>query len=423
MWECQQQYPSSLKEKLQEMFRGHLAGSYFAYGMSSPTRLLMNTIHYDASDPRDKAYAIYGLLGARGMVLPTVDYTKSVADIYRETVRTLIELDQDGTILLNVDGLAKTPGLPSWVADLGHRDQAFWDASPNYPAVRDSQLNFYFKEVGKHISLEGMIIDRVSSRAVSSMAHYLETGPKGVAYKSWTKNELPVDEFWQQLFQSDMTIKDCGSTVLLYNIHVAEDFLRYVQDPTLSELEQDQWLHTLYACLQLQRKEQLQPSVQQDWEAWRAVILRAKDDTITGAEASKRCIDRIEQDEAIIEQFWLLSWTEGFRNRYPLLDNRRELATAYELTSDQRCARIHRWFTSRHAQKTLFKTEKSALGIAIHSIQPGDEVAFISGIPKPMIIRREGQHYRLVSAADLHYVSGQEPLSLEKSQLQFFEFI
>ncbi|KIN06964.1 hypothetical protein OIDMADRAFT_108022 [Oidiodendron maius Zn] len=70
------------------------------------------------SDPRDKVFAVQGLLSALGVTLPDADYTKPLSIIYLDAYKALIMHQGQFGILdeLNRCCLVQTtPGLPSWV--------------------------------------------------------------------------------------------------------------------------------------------------------------------------------------------------------------------------------------------------------------------------------------------------------------------
>jgi hypothetical protein len=80
----------------------------------------------DATDKRDKIYAGYGVLKKAleplGKVPEAIlfpDYTRSIADIYVDTIRVLLRYTPELSMLSAVQDLAdtKTEGLPSWVPD------------------------------------------------------------------------------------------------------------------------------------------------------------------------------------------------------------------------------------------------------------------------------------------------------------------
>lgn len=69
-----------------------------------------------ATDPRDKVYALLGLLPQEMVDLIHVDYTKSVAQVYIATASLLVK-NIGLTILSAVQGTSLIEGLPSWVPD------------------------------------------------------------------------------------------------------------------------------------------------------------------------------------------------------------------------------------------------------------------------------------------------------------------
>lgn len=84
-----------------------------------------------SSDPRDKVFALLGLIvgaGAEGLV---ADYSRSVADVYTWIARYLIDvqkvaaLDILGEVNLVEQGASQAYDLPSWVPDWSNSGQTF----------------------------------------------------------------------------------------------------------------------------------------------------------------------------------------------------------------------------------------------------------------------------------------------------------
>ncbi|KAJ4296565.1 hypothetical protein N0V90_006611 [Kalmusia sp. IMI 367209] len=83
---------------------------------ASKLEAILSTLEYQASDPRDKVYALQGLLG--NFITP--DYTKSTKEVYSGLMLEYIANFQD-LYLLRFSGTARYPsqvkGLPSWAPD------------------------------------------------------------------------------------------------------------------------------------------------------------------------------------------------------------------------------------------------------------------------------------------------------------------
>lgn len=80
--------------------------------------LLWNMWDRDATDPRDKVFAVLGLVDTEDTgPQPAVDYSKSLQQVYREVAAFIIEKDKKLDIILAANGLERSNGLPSWVPD------------------------------------------------------------------------------------------------------------------------------------------------------------------------------------------------------------------------------------------------------------------------------------------------------------------
>ena len=100
----------------------------FGFVTAMPEELCLSTLLFrtsldrEASDPRDKVYALYGLVQGYQKVPLTVSYAMSVEDLYRSTVRFCIENEESLSILKPVPTFKNQSDLPSWVPDW--RDQS-----------------------------------------------------------------------------------------------------------------------------------------------------------------------------------------------------------------------------------------------------------------------------------------------------------
>jgi hypothetical protein len=70
------------------------------------------------SDPRDKVYGLYGIFEhAHISGLPSVDYERTVQDLYKAVAMAVIERDGSLSILSQACLQPLVPDLPSWVPD------------------------------------------------------------------------------------------------------------------------------------------------------------------------------------------------------------------------------------------------------------------------------------------------------------------
>ncbi|KAF3803307.1 hypothetical protein GCG54_00013417 [Colletotrichum gloeosporioides] len=82
--------------------------------------LLWNTWDREAKDRRDKVFAVLGLVGKNKGLLLKPDYSKSVRQVFCETARDVIRMEDKLDILLAANGTRNDVDgvqLPSWVPD------------------------------------------------------------------------------------------------------------------------------------------------------------------------------------------------------------------------------------------------------------------------------------------------------------------
>jgi hypothetical protein len=85
---------------------------------------LVLTRKLQATDPRDKVYAVLGLVGSVYTARIPVDYGLSVSDVFSQTCKTYIEATKDLSILYDCD-FSSITGLPSWALDWSVAGQPF----------------------------------------------------------------------------------------------------------------------------------------------------------------------------------------------------------------------------------------------------------------------------------------------------------
>jgi hypothetical protein len=137
-----------------------------------PLDLLMRWRHRDATDPRDKVYALMGLLPEA--VLPNArgyDYIASASLLFANVTFDLIQLEDGLRPLIGSSEMPhKTPELASWAIDfantnrLGHGQLKWWGHSHRYRQFSTCgarTLDASLSNDSKMLSLTGRCLDKI----------------------------------------------------------------------------------------------------------------------------------------------------------------------------------------------------------------------------------------------------------------------
>ena len=79
--------------------------------------LLSHTAAFETTEPRDRVYALYGLLRVAGIVNFVPDYSMSVAEVYQQITLFVLSM-KSGLDVLELKPWDQDLALPSWVIDL-----------------------------------------------------------------------------------------------------------------------------------------------------------------------------------------------------------------------------------------------------------------------------------------------------------------
>ncbi|KAJ4334110.1 hypothetical protein N0V95_009253 [Ascochyta clinopodiicola] len=114
--------------------------------------LLVTTWDRASTDPRDKVFAMLGLVGEAEDVSLKPDYSKSTEQVYREVAREIIVKQGHMDVLLAASGVDGNEGIPSWVPD--------WrcEAAANKPTLlvnRHLMMKLYFTGSMSKVVLNG----------------------------------------------------------------------------------------------------------------------------------------------------------------------------------------------------------------------------------------------------------------------------
>ena len=129
---------------------------------------------WEATDPRDKIYALLGLASDRAASKIVPDYTSSVAELYKRVA--IYHLQKYGLEFLELAGdtsLRRVDGLPSWCPDWSNStwyNIGKYESSVRYyanqPAGADTRMTINFSQENNILRVRGKIIDKIKTASV-----------------------------------------------------------------------------------------------------------------------------------------------------------------------------------------------------------------------------------------------------------------
>ncbi|EXJ62883.1 hypothetical protein A1O7_03325 [Cladophialophora yegresii CBS 114405] len=122
-----------------------------------------------ATNPKDKVFALYGILQELQFEMPQPDYKKTVQRIYKESVVATIKHDQSLFVLYCVPTASRRPGLASWVPDWSQPawkepDHRHCFSYKQFAAAKDSRGGWRFSPDADRLIVSGIIFDSVAFR-------------------------------------------------------------------------------------------------------------------------------------------------------------------------------------------------------------------------------------------------------------------
>jgi hypothetical protein len=335
--------------------------------------LLAHTITFRATDPRDKIFAMLGILKkltSSSAPFITIDYNLSAAEVYVEATRAILQLTGWLGFLCQVDpsGRDRDPKLPSWVPGfsimpatvIGGLKAVHAGASTIVPPP-PSARTFIEKTLG----LTGCRVAVVKARSevldnINQGTGDLEAGIQLLMdipmNYHWTK-ENRVQAFWKTMIASGFDIRK--------SVAMQQSFASW-------------WLcHWIYRAgglrLQLSLEEYLKsiPNVQLLAEATDAPNQLAGHDAISK-----------------MYRHWITQ-TDEFKDL------------------ERSAAPFNRAFSSWTGSRRVFSTNQGHLGLGFDVLEEGDEVWVTPKTHVPFILRRvsEGEkelHFRFIGECYVH---------------------
>jgi hypothetical protein len=169
--------------------------------------VLLGARSLQATEPRDKVFALHGLLQRWNASLESPDYTKSIREIYVNTAAAAISIEGSLRILGGLTGSSNL-NLPSWCPDWSDHQHitevAEWQ---NHKATGQSKPQFGIKK--PELSITGSVVDLVCEE-------HFTFPPTSILYEGNNLTETLSDHF-----DSPSSIPTHCYEILFYNFSLA----------------------------------------------------------------------------------------------------------------------------------------------------------------------------------------------------------
>jgi hypothetical protein len=316
--------------------------------------LLNRTRSRQATKQVDRVFALYGVLQKLGAPLQKPDYGKPIGEVYCEFTRAMINWDKSIDILTEASTPA-LPGTPSWVPDWSTRYHRIYKGHAS--AAGDSLAKYSFSDYGRKLLTSGVLVDTI---------------------EYCTKMlEEPIDEPYGS---GNDSIDPAFLSRFLHNMEVLLEWILYARQTTKlsNEAFSDAIFNTVHS--------------ETDFETNNKIDLRFSFDE------------------------WYNVLTADYSTCRPICTQK--IACALALSAKDSVNRYHRGRCRVLANKRVFfVTSRGYIGTGPPSMQVIDQVAILSGLRSPLVLREAGPEYEVIGATYVHGIMHGEAWPEDVSKL------
>ena len=336
------------------------------------------------SDPKDKIFALAGVLHELGIKFPHPDYSKPLALVYCEAASMVIRHDDDLDILRNISSPLRMCDLPSWVPDWRtdwgiHRDFLRFLSHPcEYLPPRSR-----FYTIGSSLFTEGKVVDKIKDCASPLMIYDQDA-------EAYVQKKL-----WAAIAESDTVYK------IFQQWFSFSQRLQNHKYPT-GESTEEAFKRTIMLDIDWQKTKGEQISKHTEW------FTALESDARTGGPKTE--IAKISAHEMGNE------FARGTLER--LATDRDISGSTYEML---RQSQSH--FFKYHCGKRFFITDAGYMGLAEFSVEVNDVIAVISGQNMPVVLRPKATSFEFVAVAYVHGMMEDEAWPEWKRDLKMIRII
>jgi hypothetical protein len=335
-----------------------------------------------ATDPKDKVFALYGLCNELGVLMPPPDYTKDLRQIYSELTKSIIQYETTLNVLYMIHTPRRRGDLPSWVPDWSD----YWKTHGTYPLTfaheyqsSNSKAFYSFDSDCRTLIVLGKVVDAISWVGKGVPVLEENAGPLGPDIDNQKSLQIwKIFQEWAQFVE-----KRAEENIFPYGGSWANKLAFYF---TMTQ--------------GLSKKGLTDGDLQSDVKAfgsWYGYLVNGEND------AEKELL------EAGITREMLTTEVISDMNMICAIDfDGKDLAANFQYKT---------WGLQRG--KTFFMTQRGWLGSAEGQIREGDIVALIAGLEMPLILSPVQEQFQVVGHAYVHGIMDGEvwPKDLEDLRL------
>jgi len=338
-------------------------------------QVLIRIRHLNSGDPRDKLYGLFGYLTRLGVQgLPHVDYNIEISQLYTDFTRFTILHDRSLKILTDLDGMENSYEIPSWTLDWSrdHKTSRInWNESAKLAASKDSAVLYNF-ESHNELHVRGAIVGRIKKKASSGRA-------PGLGTEETIETIVAKIRSWQT------------SVSLAYEAKVYA-----VTEHRLNTL-----LRTLLRSIVFEEQLNAFPT-------WINILTAHQQRGPRGVSYVTH-IDEAVQWALERPSIWALYFSGDLDpvTTVNTLEWRVMIALADPRPPGLQA--LHMKIVNHTTGMAVFLSEDGYLGIASDASRVGDEIALISGLELPMVVRRSDDgSFRFIAPAYVHGIMSGE---------------
>jgi hypothetical protein len=336
----------------------------------------------EASDPRDKLFALASLATGRSQLLINVDYGSNVTKVYSDFATAEIETYKKLDVLTSVHmgELSNPEGLPSWAPcwatpnSRGHltiRQPRSEDY--NFGASKERYADFKFLAGGHVLRVKGISVGEIKHLGQQTLMRDHEEHDKGT---------LAIYEWWK-MYRDLCSPHDTPST---------EKFIQTINCAGERENERSlTWmLEGVFKALM---------------DLYKIHVKLSSNLLPLDEETENECVVIVEKIKREVEEAGKVYEADETVGSHEL---HRKLYTHF----------IYLW------DRRFFLLDEGIVGMAPKMAIEGDVVCVLFGCPHPMVLRSVEDHYIIIGEAYVHgYMYGQAIDRFERGELdaRYFE--